>query len=285
VIDDDRISAFLDGELPPSAVAEFEAEMTSSPSLTAEVESFAAVRNLLRNGAGAQPRAGAMERIVAIVSADTLVDDRADDVRAGPAAVAPVVELSRRRRVPVLATAAASFVIIASVVGGLGGSTTLPAVGDLVARHAAAAAAESMPSGDDDVMSEVKAEGPSVPSGYEIAHASRDGSVTHLVYSGPGGSMVSIFQQEGDTDVSMIDDEMGKGELSEMGGQPMWSGSIGDTHVAVLDGNGYLFTVVGDADHDTMEVMMADLPSRDPGFSARLSDAADVIVEPFRLGW
>lgn len=285
MIDDDRISAFLDGELPESAAAEFEAEITANPSLAAEVESFAAVRNLLRTEAGVQPRAGAMERIVATVSAEALADHRAGDAEVGPGTVAPVVQLSGRRRVPGLAAAAASFVIIGSVVGGLGGSTTLPAVGDLVARHAAAAAAESMPASDDDVMSEAMAEGPSVPSGYEIAHASRDGSVIHLVYAGPDGSMVSIFQQEGDTDVSMIGDEMGKGELGEMGGQPMWSGSVGDTHVAVLDGDGYLFTVVGDADHDTMVVMMGGLPSRDPGFTARLSDAADAIVEPFRLGW
>ena len=270
MIDDDRISAFLDGELPESGAVEFEAEITANPSLAAEVESFASVRNLLRTEAGVQPRAGAMERIVATVSGEALAD---------------LDQLSRRRRVPVLAAAAASFVIIASVVGGLGGSTTLPAVGDLVTRHSAAAAAESMPPSDDDVMNEAMTEGPSVPNGYEIAHASRDGSVTHLVYAGPDGSMVSIFQQEGDTDVSMIGDEMGKGELSEMGGQPMWSGSVGDAHVAVLDGDGYLFTVVGDADHDTMVVMMTDLPSRGPGFTARLSDAADAIVEPFRLGW
>ncbi len=269
---DDRISAFLDGELSESEAGAFRVEAEADPVLAGEIESFAAIRELLRAGSQVAPRAGAIERIVAGVSATD-------------AKLAPVVELSTRRRVPAFAAVAASFAIIAGVVGGLGGSTTLPALGDLVALHSAAAAAESMPPSDEEVMHEAVTQGPEMPVGFEIAHASREGSVTHIVFAGPEGSMVSVFQQVGDTDVEMVGDEMGKGEVSDMGGQPMWSGSIGDTHVAVLDGDGYLWTVVGEADHDTMAVMMTDLPTRNSGLSERLRDAADAVVDPFRLGW
>ncbi len=269
---DDRISAFLDGELSATEADAFGAEAEANPGLAAELESFAAIRGLLRSGGQVAPRAGAIERIVAEVSGTN-------------SELAPVVDISTRRRVPTFAAVAASFAIIASIVGGLGGSTTLPALGDLVARHSAAAAAESMPPSDDDVMHEAIAQGPGVPGGFEIAHASREGSVTHLVFAGPEGSMVSVFRQEGDTDVGMVGDEMGKGEVSDMGGHPMWTGSIGDNHVAVLEGDGYLWTVVGDADHDTMAVMMTDLPTRSSGLSERLRDAAEVVVDPFRLGW
>ncbi len=276
--DDDRISAWLDGELDSDEAARFESELAADEALRAELDSVAGVRALLRAAGRVSLEEGALERIVRAVAAEP-------EPEAGPGGGA-VVALESRRRVPTLAAVAASFIIVLSVVGGVGGDTTLPAVGDLVARHAAAAAADDMPPSDEEAMADAKSDGPAMPSGYVIAHAWRSDDITHMMYAGPDGSMLSVFQQVGETDVAMVGDEMGgKGDVSDMGGTPMWSGSVADTHVAVLDGDGYLWTFVGDADHDTMEIMMAELPGREPGLIERMRDAADAIVEPFRLGW
>ncbi len=59
---------------------------------------------------------------------------------------------------------------------------------------------------------------------------------------------------------------------------------VGDRHVAVVDGRGYVWTVVGADDHDTMMVAMTDdLPGREPSLLERLGDAADAVVRPWRV--
>ncbi len=276
---DDRISAWLDGEMPPDEAARFEAGLAADPDLATEVEAVAGIRRLLHTNARVPLGDQVLERIVAVVGADT--------EGLGSAAGVGAASLSARRRKPTLAAVAAASVIIASVVGGLGGSTTLPALGDLVARHAAAAAsADDMPPSDNEVMADAMADGPMLPTGHSMAHAWRSDEFVHLMYAAPDGTMMSVFRQEGDTDVARVGDEMGgKGDVGQMAGTPMWSGSVSDTHVAVFDGDGFLWTIVGDADHDTMEAMMAVLPSREPSLGERIRDAADAIVEPFRLGW
>ena len=273
-------SAHLDGELSAQEQAEFERALETDPELAAEYEAVAQVRALLR-GEIVEPPAGAMERVVAAVAAaDSRADHAAD-------ALAPVVTLESRRRVPTFAAVAAALVIIASVVGGLGGSTNLPALGEFVDQHQAAAAVlEGAPMPDDMAdfdpmpMDEATTVSPAMPPDYSMEHAFVDGATIHLMYRTSAGEPVSVFRHEGDADL----DDLGDGSFVRSDEAAMWSAPMDDTYVIVVDGTGYVWVVVSAEPHDDMMGdLMHDLPSRSPSLMERLKSAADAVVEPFRL--
>ncbi|MEO0493090.1 MAG: hypothetical protein AAF081_06715 [Actinomycetota bacterium] len=281
---DDRFSGYLDGELPAEERPEIEAALAADPELRAEFDALRSVRDLIRAEAMVVMRPGSFERIVAEVEADS-----GDDIIVVPEAepvVAPVVALAdRRRRVPTFAAVAASFAIIVSVVGGLGGETTLPAVGELIARHDAAAA--DMPTDTGDMDDDMMASMPAMDDTMSMMGAEVDDDLVHAIYESSSGSVVSVFRQDGDLDVDELVDEMDGGDTGVMDGLPMWGKDIGDLHVTVLDGDGYVWTIVSDVDDTMDEVMtdaMADLPSRSSGVRERLHDVAEAIVEPFGFG-
>lgn len=273
---DERHSAWLDGELDASEAAAVEAELASDPTLAAEVESLRAVRSLLRDSATIDLRADAGAHFVARVEA-------LDADRSAAAASPSVVELStRRRRIPTFAAVAASFAIIVSVIGGVGGDTTLPAVGDLIARHDAAAA--EMPKEPmDDTMPDM----PKMDGAMDMMAADESDGVAHAVYVAADGSVVSIFRSDGELDDDALVDDMG-GSMGEVDGHAMWAKDIGARHVAILDGDGYVWTIVSDVDvdpmADLMNDMMDELPERSPSLAERLHDLAEAVVEPFGLG-
>jgi hypothetical protein len=273
VSDDDRLSAWLDGELDAGEAEALADELEADPVLAAELEDVARVRAILRSAADVKPRPGALDRIVAVVAAD--------ETAAAVDSPVPVVDLGRRRRVSRVAAIAAALAIIGAVVGGVGGSTTLPAVGDLVARHDAAAS-DAMPADSHPMpMDDVDGMGPAMPSDLKMSGAFHsDGGLLHLVYRDNVGSVVSVFRQAGETDVEQLPD----GKVADMSGTEVWSSTVADMSVAVIDGDGFVWTVVGDDDHDPMMVaMMDDLPSRSPSLGDRLRDAADAVVRPWRL--
>ena len=273
---DDRYSAWLDGELDEAEIRALEAELAADPALADEFEALRSVRDLIRSEAMLAMPAASLDRIVAEVEAA--------DAGAESPAPSPVVDLaSRRRRVPTFAAVAASFAIIVSVVGGLGGSATLPAVGDLVARHDAAAA--EMPDLDAGPMDDM----PAMPGAMEMAHSETiENDVVHAVYVTSSGSVVSVFRQEGDLDLDGLVDEMDGGDTGEMGGHPMWVKDIDDLHVVVVDGDGYIWTFINEVDEpmdSMMDDMMDELPVRSAGVRERLHDVAEAIVEPFGFGF
>lgn len=276
-MNEEWLSAHLDGELAGGEVAELEAALAADPALAATLADLAAVRGLLRAEAVAVSD-DTLARIVALVAAD------GDESR--PAVTAPVVMLEQRRA-PTFAAVAAVLAIIAGVVGGLGGSTRIPALGDLVARHEAAAAVidgEAMPDEvapmDKMPMADAAAMALPMPEDYAMADAFVRGSAVHLVYRTGQGDPVSVIREEGDADL----DALGDGSMISDGDVEMWSATMGDTYVAVVDGSGYFWTVISAEPHDDMmDVMMHDLPSRTPSVGERLRDAADAVVAPFRL--
>ena len=280
---DDRYSAWLDGELEAPEVAELEAELAADPRLAEEFDALRSVRDLIRAEAMMAMPASSLDRIVAAVDAADTVDT-APAPTAAETPAAPVVDLaSRRRRVPSFAAVAASFAIIVSVVGGLGGSSTLPAVGDLVARHDAAAA--DMPEMDSGPMDDM----PSMPAPLEMAHSETvEDDLVHAVYVSGTGSVVSVFRQDGDLDLDGLVDEMNGGDTGEMAGHPMWAKDVGELHITVIDGDGYVWTFINAVDEpmdSMMDDMMAELPGREAGVRERLHDVAEAIVEPFGLGF
>lgn len=263
------LSAYLDDEIDDADRIELEAALARDPELVAELDELRRVRALLR-GAEVEPRPGAIERVVAAVAA----------------ADGEVVRLAARRRVPTFAAVAAALVIIASVVGGVGGSSSVPALGDLVARHEAAAAGEMPPMDDGDPvpMDEATTMAPGMPADYSMTRAFADSSVVHLVYVSGQGVPVSVFRQDGEPDMEALEG----GTTSRAHGDTMWSSTVssssdGTAYVVVLDGDGYVWVLVSAEPYDDMDTMMIDLPSRSPSILDRARDVADSVVSPFRV--
>jgi hypothetical protein len=284
-MNEEWLSAHLDGELSAPEVAQVDAMLATDPGLAAAYADLARVRSVLR-AAAVEPPVGSIERIVALVEADVEADEEADG---GEHAIAPVLPFVTRRRVPTFAAVAAVVVIIVSVVGGIAPSRSLPALGDLIVQHQAAAAVlngEPMPDdmdqlGMDEIpMDEVSGVGPPTPDGYAMRHAFANDTTVQLVYVTAAGDAVSVFRYEGDTDLN----DLGAGSISRSGDEPMWAAQRSDAYVVVVDGEGYVWVVVSAEPQDSMMVdLMHDLPTRSPSLGERLRETADIVLEPFRF--
>jgi hypothetical protein len=280
-VNEEWLSAGLDGELSVEEQDELDAALASDPGLAALFDELQTVRSVLRSSAVPVDDA-TLRRLV--TDAEAAASDAADAEATG---LAPLVPLGRRRRVPTFAAAAAAMVIIASVVGGLGGSNSIPALGDLVERHEAAAAViegDEMPDMMDDMdpmpMDEASDAALPMPADYTMRHAFVDGRTVHLVYRSSRGDAVSVFRHEGDVDV----DDLGSGSMASSDEADMWSAPMDGAYVAVVDGSGYVWIVVsGEPHEEMMDDMMYDLPRRSPSVGERLRDVADAAVDPFRL--
>lgn len=281
-MNEEWLSAHLDGELSADERLELDAALSQDPALASTYAELARVRAMLRGEPVDMP-GGALGRMIAHVeTADGSGTHRVDSTTP-----AEVVSLARHRRVPTFAAAAAAMVIIASVVGGLGGSRSFPALGDLVARHeAAAAVVEGAPMPDDMdhmdpmPMDDANAVALAMPSDYSMQHAFADEETVHLVYRSGAGDAVSVFRHEGDVDVGAF----GAGSRISGDEADMWTGPMDGAFVAVVDGRGYVWVVVSAEPHDDMVGdMMHDLPTRTPSLDERLRDVADAAVEPFRI--
>ncbi|MFT5203205.1 MAG: hypothetical protein ACI9C1_002602 [Candidatus Aldehydirespiratoraceae bacterium] len=282
-MNEEWLSAHLDGELDDVEEAELEAALAADPVLAATYGDLARVRSLLRSETS-QPLAGAIEQIIASVDA---ADESTAEQLGSPAPRAPVVTLASHRRVPRFAAAAAAMVIIASVVGGVGGGNSLPAIGDLIAQHDAAAAVvegEPMPDDMDHMdpmpMDKALSMAPLMPDDLSMEHAFLSGPTLHLLYVGAEGESISVFRHEGETDLASLD---GDG-LAESDHRNMWSGPAGGSYVVVIDGTGFVWIIVSEKPHnDMIGDMMDDLPTRSPSLGDRVRGTADTIVDTFRF--
>lgn len=239
-------------------------------------DAFDDIRDLLSTAPLVDPRPGALDRIIASVAAAT-----------SPGT--PIIDLTARRTArsqrwyPRVAAAAVVVAIIGAVVGGVGADTRIPAVGDLVASHQAAAAevmpdaAQALPMDDAHELEPAMPETMWMTAAYVEA-----GDTVHLVYADGGGGVVSIFRQVGDTDLA---DLGAAGDVEMMGDTAVWIAVVAEVHVVVVDGEGYVWTVVADHhDEAMMAVMAGDLPERSPSLYDRILDLADTVADPWRLG-
>jgi hypothetical protein len=282
-MNEEWLSAHLDGELGDAQEAELKAALAADSVLAATCDDLARVRTLMRSET-ARPLDGAIERIVASVEA---ADRSVAEQRNASAQRAPVVTLASRRRVPRFAAAAAAMVIIASVVGGVGGGDSLPAIGDLIAQHEAAAGVvegDPMPDDMDHMdpmpMDNAMSMAPAMPDDLSMEHAFLSGSTLHLLYVGPEGEPISVFRHEGEADLGALD-AVGLAESDHRG---MWSGPAEGAYVAVIDGTGFVWIVVSEHPHnDMMGDMMDDLPTRSPSLGDQVRETADIVVDSFRF--
>ncbi len=268
---DQRHSGWLDGELETAEAAAVEAELAADPALAAEVEVLRSVRALLRERAMIDLHSDASDRLIARIEAL--------DAAGQAVPWAPVVDVAtRHRRLRRFAAAAAAFAIIVSVIGGVGGDTTLPAIGDLVVRHNAAAA--EMPN---EPMGESMSGMPKMAGEVDMMAATVADGMAHAVYVAKDGSIVSVFRLDGELDSETLVDDMG-GSIGEMDGHDMWAKDIGTRHVVVLDGEGYVWTIISDVEVDPVADLVNELPERSPSFAQRMRAAAGAVIEPFGLG-
>jgi anti-sigma factor RsiW len=278
-VNEEWLSAHLDGELSADQRRDLESALAADPGLVETLSELARVRSALR-GSRVEIPDGALESVIAAVE-----NDATDGP--GAAAAAPVISLADRRRVPTFAAAAAAMVIIASVVGGLGGSTTVPALGDLIAQHEVAAAGFGGVAMPDEMehmtpmpMEAASAAALAMPADYSMQGAFVDERAIHLVYRSGDGQPVSVFRQDGDVDM----ERLGEGSMVSGDEAVMWTAPVNGNHVAVVDGTGYVWIVVSATAHDDMmDDLMHDLPTRSASLGERLRDAADAVIEPFRV--
>lgn len=249
-------------------------------------ERFDDVRAALAGAPPVEPRPGALERIIAAVAAEPETSE-AGASRTAPDAAVVALDDHRRTRAqrwaPRVAAAAVVLAVIGVVVGGVGTDTEIPAIGDLIASHEAAASetmpesAHVMPLDDAHDMEPAMPESMSMAAAYVVA-----GDTVQLVYHDVEGGVVSVFRQVGDTD---LDDLGDAGHVEIMGDSTVWVAVVAEMHVAVIDGDGYVWTVVADHhDAEMMTVMTERLPSRSPSLLERVRDAADAVVDPWRFG-
>lgn len=277
-MNEEWLSAHLDGELTPEEAARVDEALASDPELAALHDELRAVRASLR-GAVVAVADRRLAQLVAAVEATP-------DAEPSAPTEASVVPLAPRRRARRVVAVAAVVVIIAGVVGGVGGTASLPALGDLVARHEAAAAVVTgePATGADPLMDEMdpmpmdEAADAALPMPGEFAmeKAFADGTTVHLVYRSRGGETLSVFRHEGDVDV----EDLGDGSTAWSDEAAMWSAPMEGSYVAVVDGDGYVWVVVSAGPHpEMMDDMMHDLPSRSPSWRERLAR----VVEPLRF--
>lgn len=246
---DDRLSAFLDGELDDAERRALEARLSHDGALAAELDAVRHSRQLVR---GLGP-----------------VEPPADFVFApsGGAAdgLAEVVPLDRhRRRRGLLAVAAVTiFFLVLGFASGTRVADVVPPVDDLVDQHAAAA--EAMPDavvdGSFELMPEVEDVddmGPAMPEMPMVAVYQADG-IMQFLYDTDHGP-VSVFRQEGTLDA---------GSLPSTEPMPTEAGMArylvdAEREIIIIERDGVVFTVVGDLTNHDMVMTAADaVPATD----------------------
>ncbi|MGI9603515.1 MAG: anti-sigma factor family protein [Acidimicrobiales bacterium] len=256
MIGDDRLSAYLDGELDPADVDGLRAEIEADSALSTELEAIRRSRGLV---AGLGPVEPPADFVFAPAADDYHADDADND--------ATVVSLDERRRARpwLLGIAAATiFVLVLGFASGTPVADVVPPVDALVDQHAAAAEAmpDGMVTGSFEVMpmDEMDDMGPAMPDMPMVA-VYQSGEITQFLYDSAHGP-VSVFRQDGSLDDTGLTDAVA---------MPMESGTAqvmttDDGDVVIVERDDVVFTVVGAADNHDMVMATADsVPATDRG--------------------
>lgn len=219
---DERVSAYLDGEMDGAERDEFVAEVGTNPGLAAEVEAIGSTRDALRGLPDVPPRR--------------------DLAQLGPAGVS-----HRRRWAAGGATAAiaiaAAWLLVALLVFSGGGSAVVPALDDLVGQHESAAAQDTTgafePMEREEVDMAMKA--PDDVGGMGMGGVYQSDDVVQVVYT-DGVHNVSVFHQSGE----VAWDDMPPGDMMTMDGKPAWHSTMHGSDVVVVASDDGIVTIVAD---------------------------------------
>lgn len=226
---DDRISAYLDGELDGDELSEFEAHLGADAELVAEVRAIASTRAALQ----------ALPQVL----------PRRDLAELGPRPLAGTRKGWPLRAVAAAGAVAAVAVLLALVVFNNGDSAIVPALNDLVGQHESASALETTE--DFQVMEreavDMAMKAPDEMAGMPMGGVYQSRDVVQVVYT-DGVHNVSIFHQPGEVAWDEMPEE---GEMMMMDGDQAWHGSMHGSDVVVVDSDDGVVTIVADGDMAT----------------------------------
>lgn len=245
---DERLSAWLDGELGEGERAALSDELEISPELRRELDGLEQTRSLLRSMGPVEPTPGVIEPGVNQPGVTALAEARSGRTR------------RRRWAVPAAAVAAvaAAWLLILGVLSGTSVARIVPAVDDYVDRHAAALIEPSSdgfaPLDHDDMPDDMP---PMLDesTGLSMMGAYANGDVVQAVY-GDGVHHLSVYLQPGRVDWGELDPT--GDDTTEMDDGPVWHGSADGMEVLVAERDDRVVTVVADPGMDEMMMKVVD---------------------------
>lgn len=219
------LNAYLDDELTPHERAEVDRALAASPALRRELAELDATRTLLRALPAVEPRRPIQR----------------------PATV-PAPRRRPRRLATAVAAVAAIWLAVLSVGVSLGSLPVVPEVDQLALQHAAAQTGDTTMGFAEMDMKKMMDDDPAIVAdlgdGMGLTEVFQAGGVVQARYS-DGRHAVSIFHEPGAVD---WDDMPDGGELDMMDDGPMWTSSMGDVTVVVVERGDHVVTVVADGD-------------------------------------
>ncbi len=291
--DDERLTAYLDGEVDPAERAEVEALLAGDPEAATVLEELGAVRAALRALPDVEPPAGFLDGLIA--------GGGAEPSPAPSAGGGPIDELAVRRarregregrprsRSRSLVGSVAAMVAMAAMalVFVPAAGATVPPVHDFMVRHEAMASGgptpastmpmEPMPMDQADAMGGIA--GMPELDGMARAHVYTAGPTVHVVYE-HDGKMVSVYRQRGAVAWNRLP---AGGTTMRVGDDPAWELQDGGASAIVVERGAEVFTVVGAGSPDMVMGAAEALPDSDPTLADRVRRVLDVAARPFSL--
>jgi hypothetical protein len=223
---DERVSAYLDGEMDDTDRVQFEADLVADPQLAAELQEIDGTRSALQQLPDVEPRRDLLE-------------------------LGPTGSNARTwavRGVVAIAAVAAVWALGALVVFSGGDSAIVPALDDLVGQHELAAAQDSSdefePMERDEVDMAMNA--PDDVGGMAMGGVFQSDDVVQVVYT-DGIHNVSVFHQSGE----VAWEEMPPGEMMTMDGDQAWHSTMHGSDVVVVNSAEGIVTIVADGEMAT----------------------------------
>lgn len=257
----DVLSALVDGELTPDEEAAARAHLEGCAACRDELDATQATADLVRGLPAVDPRFGFYERML----------------RPGFGGV----DRRRMRTGVAIASMAAAVALVIGLVANLGADEVTPAVDDMVEVHQAG----FLPSTGFDPVAPDEMAALDVPveldGGFERQAAyERPGDDTVAAAYRSGSDTVTVFEQDGALDA----DALAPG-MEAMDAHAWAMEAAGGLHALVLERDGVVYTVVGDASMAVLMVMGGDLPDGpEPSLLQRARDAGTEVVWTFGLG-
>lgn len=259
----DLLSALVDGELTPAEEAEARRHLDGCAECTEELVATQATADLVRGLPAVDPRFGFYERMLRPSFGSGATD---------------------RRRVRIALSVASAAAVVALVVGlasNLSGTEVTPAVDDMVEVHEAGfVPSTGFAAMAPDEMAELDAPA-ELDGGFrrEAVYEQLGDDTLAVAYRSPTDT-VTVFEQDGALDDDALDEDM------EAMDAHAWAMDAGDgMHAVVVEREGIVYTVVGDASMAVLLVVGDDLPDGpEPSLIERARDAGTEVVWTFGLG-